>query len=57
MSAVSGIARMNIAAMDDEDLRLLRAEVLAAHDAGENAEDLLDALDGEIELRTREPLL
>lgn len=57
MTAVSGIARLNIAAMSDEDLALVRGAVAraVAEDADADPFDLLGALDEETELRTREP--
>ena len=59
MVAVTAIARMNIAAMDDADLALIRGAVARAldEDPGADPNGLLAALDEETSLRTKEPLL
>ena len=54
MSSVSGVTRMNIAAMDDEILADLRA--FFAEHASPNTAPYLAAVDEEIDLRTREPV-
>lgn len=58
MTAVSGRVRLNIAAMSDADLSLVRGVVARAVGQDPDADPfgLLDAIDDETELRMREPM-